>query len=171
MSTLVEEDGYAADTSVSSALRRVHPSALLTWSGTAATTREVLPASAAGRVAGLRPPWFSSVLRRLYELSLRRENWDSYGGRPLDGASAAHFLALLDRLAPAIQSQPAISLTDQGGLLAEWKNADIALELSQEPDMPPSAYVSIILSRHEWEGPVWDCPLLEKWLWRASSAS
>ena len=139
------------------------------WNQTAITSHEVLPATFPAEVTGHYPVWLGDVLHRIEELSHRTEGWDSYGGEPLSEDAANALLATLLRLSPFIQSKPAISLSNEGGLVAEWESSQSSLELVAT-GREVSVYYSEEASNREWEMPAAQCQQLDKWLWRASSS-
>ncbi len=68
-----------------------------------------------------------------------------------------------------LQAAPAVSLTDDGGLVLEWLGAEIWVDVTLAADRKPEVFVRLLRSGEEWEGAIWDCPHLDKWLWHASS--
>ncbi|HET8658153.1 MAG TPA: hypothetical protein VFM55_04045 [Micromonosporaceae bacterium] len=77
---------------------------------------------------------------------------------------------LLANYGSVMQTQPAVSLTNDGGLLFEWQNDESYLEYTALPDGYGYVYYADSTGR-EWDGPVTECILLEKWLWQASRKS
>lgn len=156
-------------TSIAATQRMVSPGAEIQSSPTTLSSREVLHATPVHDETALVPSWLPGVLARIYELSELPENWDSYGANPLKDEAASALFNLLDQLKSYIQSQPSVSVTGQGGLLAEWTSPQSAIELSADPGFPISVYYRDEITNREWEGPASQCDPLEKWLWRASS--
>jgi hypothetical protein len=139
------------------------------WNLTSMSNREVFPASSQGVQTGLVADWLPSVLGRLGELSRRPENWDSYGANPLSSDAADTLFDVLFQLGVFIQSEPVISLNEQGGLVAEWSSSQSELELLVSPGEDVLVYYRDLSTNHEWEMPADRASLLEKWLWRASA--
>ncbi|MCA1603778.1 MAG: hypothetical protein LC776_19780, partial [Acidobacteria bacterium] len=74
----------------------------------AISAREVLPVSSA-LAPDIIPAWAANLQRRVSELALRPEGWDSYGARALQREALAGFYDVLGTLAHAVQSEPLIS--------------------------------------------------------------
>lgn len=138
------------------------------WNQTAITSQEVLPAASPAWIAERYPAWIGDVLRRIEELSQRTEGWDSYGGEPLSEDAANALLDILLTLSPFIQSEPTVSLSNEGGLVAEWESSQSSLELVATGSSVGVYYCEEAGSR-EWDMPAAQCQQLDKWLWRASS--
>lgn len=135
---------------------------------TAVSTQEVLPVDQdEGR--DLFPAWAQSFVNRVLELSRRPEGWDSYGARALKLSAVNQTVEFLSSAAHAIQSDPATSLTTEGGLFLSWNNSAGTLEVVIEPDADVYVTYEDALRGTEWEGLASEAPLLEKWLWRTSS--
>jgi hypothetical protein len=139
------------------------------WNQTAITSQEVLPATFPGEMVERYPAWLGDVHRRIEELSQRTEGWDSYGGEPLSEDSANALLAVLRLLSPFIQSEPVISLGNDGGLVAEWESSQSSLELVATGSKV-GVYYCEEATNQEWDMPALQCQQLDKWLWRASSS-
>jgi hypothetical protein len=82
---------------------------------------------------------------------------------------ADSFSDLLALLNPFIQSEPHVSLTVEGGLIAEWKGSQASLELQIDPENEAMVYFLDRASNAESEMTVSRCEDLDKWLWSASS--
>jgi hypothetical protein len=137
---------------------------------TAISSREVLPANMVSSSEDtLLPSWFPAFSCRMDELSRLPDGWDSYGARALNGEAASDLSRFLRELSFAIQSQPAVSLNDEGGLVAEWQNPYYSLDLVVNPLSEVCVYYHDIAANREWEIPISRCDMLEKWLWLASS--
>lgn len=132
------------------------------------SSREVLPAAAVEEEGQLYPRWLPNVYRRIDQLARRSEGWDSYGGNALNADAAETLLDLVLRLNFAIQSEPTVSLTGEGGLVAEWSGPQASLELLVNPEAETSVYYHDAAGNREWEMPVSQCNMLDKWLWQAS---
>lgn len=135
----------------------------------AMSAREVLPVSPP-TASDLAPIWAENVQRRVTELARWPEGWDSYGARRLQGQVATDFYEVLEALAHAVQSEPLISLTTEGGLIASWENAQGSVEITVEPDQTPRLAYEDAIRGTEWDGPLKSSSLVEKWLWQTSAA-
>lgn len=157
--------------SISFASRKgiISRSAKMRSNSTAMSSREVLPATPVSNDDALLPSWFSGVSRRIDELSRLPKGWDSYGASALNEDAADALSETLRQRRYAIQSQPSISLNDEGGLVAEWENPEYSLELLVNPGVEIYVYHHDIATNREWEMPISHCDMLDKWLWRASS--
>ncbi len=142
-----------------------------TWNPATLTSREILPAGCFIRVdasARLAP-----ILERVVDLSRRQEDCDSYGGRALQPRVVTQLIDVLAQLDDVIQTEPAVSMTGEGGLVLAWENEGYLLELSIDPAPPSRSEITVYFedaSGTEWEGPAADCHALDKWLWQASAA-
>ena len=116
------------------------------------------------------PWWAQGVQRRVFELSQNPQGWDSYGGRPLQRSAAVDFFDVLSTFAYAIQSEPLVSLTSEGGLIATWDNSAGSLDIITEPGQDPRIMFEDAVKETEWDGPLVASPLVEKWLWHTSAA-
>ncbi len=132
------------------------------------SAREVLPVSSS-TASDITPIWAGSVQRRVAELAMRTEGWDSYGARALQRSALTKFYEVLWTLAHAVQSEPLISLTTEGGLIASWENAQGSLEITVEPKQTPLIAYEDAVKGVEWDGPLKASLLVEKWLWQTSA--
>lgn len=155
--------------SIASGLRTVPRSAEIRSNVTAMSSREVLPATPVWGKEGLMSSWLLNTARRIDELSHLPDGWDSYGAGSLKEETADLLFMLLVRLNSVIQSEPYISLSGEGGLVAEWESAQSSLELLANPREEVMVYYCDRVTNHEWEMPASRCDRLDKWLWRASS--
>ena len=116
------------------------------------------------------PPWMSSVLHRISQLAMLPNGWDTYGGRRLDLKGAASFVDVLRLLAHAIQSEPRVSLTAHGGLIATWSTDSKVADVVLEPGLAPMFGFEDGLADFEWDGPLMAAdPRVVRWLWQASA--
>ncbi len=138
---------------------------------TSLSSREVLPSALGEGRARLSRHWMARVIRRIVELDKRTEGWDSYGGGRLQPSAIEVTLKFLVEYGYAIQTEPLLSLTGEGGLLCAWQSSQGVLDLTAQPDETPSVYYCDAVTGREWEGSVYESSLLEKWLWRASADS
>lgn len=75
------------------------------------------------------PSWLPQILTRVGALADLGENWDSYGGRAIDGRSIAAAQRLIDHLARFIGvNAPAVSGTPDGGVGFSWDDGDWSLD-------------------------------------------
>jgi hypothetical protein len=135
------------------------------------SNREVLPTAGIQLEPGLVSQWFFSAVQRLEDLARRPQNWDSYGASPLQQEAAQLFLDILQQLSLFIQSEPTISLNNEGGLVAEWSSSQSDLELTVNSPDDIQVYYSDQVANREWEIPVSQANMLDKWLWRASAVT
>jgi hypothetical protein len=70
-------------------------------------------------------------LLRLLELD---EDWDSYGGHPLDREIAIKALGIVGELARFDVPVPDLIPTSAGGLQLEWQRPGFDLEITLQPD-------------------------------------
>lgn len=137
---------------------------------TAMSSREVLAANSVNSSSDtLLPSWFSAFSNRIDELNRVSDGWDSYGAGTLNRDAAIVLLRALEQLSFAIQSQPAVSLNDEGGLVAEWQTPFYSLDLIVNPASEICVYYQDVAANREWEMPISRADMLDKWLWRASS--
>ena len=135
----------------------------------AASSREVLTVGSAS-TSDIVPVWVFSVQVRLLELARKPQGWDSYGARPLQVSSVSDFIEVLATFSHAIQSEPLVSLTSEGGLIATWENSAGCLDLITDPGQIPRIMYEDAVNGAEWDGPLRASPLVEKWLWHTSAA-
>jgi hypothetical protein len=78
------------------------------------------------------PAWFNSLLTEISQIGELKENWDSYGARPIDPpcaeATANLLLSVLDSGTP----KPFVVPTSRGGIQLEWHRAGVDLEVEIE---------------------------------------
>lgn len=80
-------------------------------------------------------PWCSLVRRRIQDLLLLQENWDSYGALPVDRRSVDHAVNLARDLATISGvDPPAIAATPNGDVGFCWDKGSWSLDLSVDPD-------------------------------------
>jgi hypothetical protein len=155
--------------SIASSLRLIPRSAQIRPAATAISSREVISAASVRNTESLLPSWLVNTSRRMEELSYLPEGWDSYGASSLKEEVADSLFDLLILLNSAIQSEPYISLTTEGGLVAEWESSQSSLEMLASPGSNIMVYYHDTATNNEWEMAVSQCDRLDKWLWRASS--
>lgn len=136
---------------------------------TSASAREILQVGGDAPYATA-PAWSGGVIRQISQLATLPNGWDTYGGRGLDSGTAVQFIELLRLLSHAVQSEPAISMTGNGGLNANWSTGSKEADIRLEPGTSPVFGYEDSLSEFEWDGPLMAAdPRVEKWLWQASA--
>jgi hypothetical protein len=155
--------------SIASGQLTISRSAVIRTNSAAMSSREVLPATPVSSKEGLLPSWLVNVAKRISELSYLPDDWDSYGAHSMNEESVGVLAELLVRLNSFIQSEPRVSLSVEGGLVAEWESTQSSLELLANPGEEAIVYYRDRLNNHEWEMPTSQCDRLDKWLWKASS--
>lgn len=78
--------------------------------------------------------WLRRAQQKLKELSELRDNWDSYGSRPIQQKASETAAKLLTETAKVRLPEPQIFPVPGGGLQLEWDNAKGELELEILPD-------------------------------------
>lgn len=136
---------------------------------TTMSSLEVLPATPSEGGARLKHQWIVQVVDRILELSERDNDWDSYGSRRLQVSAVTPLLELLTTYSYAIQSEPLISMTSEGGLLCAWQSSQAELELLFRPGESPTVHYSDLQSSREWDISLYESFMLERWLWQASA--
>jgi hypothetical protein len=76
------------------------------------------------------PEWFAGMLDQICELGNLQENWDSYGGRPIDPQCAQVAVKLLLSIMDEDTPRPAVVPTNRGGIQLEWHCNGIDLEVA-----------------------------------------
>jgi hypothetical protein len=74
------------------------------------------------------------------QLLTLRENWDSYGARPLKSEALFPAIELLVELFAEGVSIPNISMTNFGGVHFEWSRGDGSVEVTIESEAEQNAY-------------------------------
>lgn len=83
---------------------------------------------------GTEPAWLWRVLERIAHLGTLSDDWDSYGGRPVELKTLVAGLLLLAEILPADAADPAVVPSSAGGVQFEWHVAGIDLEIELEPE-------------------------------------
>ncbi len=108
-------------------------------------------------------PWLRGFSSELVALVNLAENWDSYGGHPVDPDVARFAYRLIGELLGPAQPLPALIPTSQGGLSLEWH----AIDFDVQVNIPPEDDVEVFYRDHgdEWEGDLLDAiPALDRLL-------
>lgn len=75
------------------------------------------------------PGWFRPLLNQVCELGNLPFDWNSYGAKPIDPETAASALRLMLDVLSADDPQPAVVPTSRGGVLLEWHEGGVDLEV------------------------------------------
>ena len=75
------------------------------------------------------PPWFEAIFGRIEHLLALPQDWDSYGGRPIDPKRVAHAVRILAEVMDNQTPLPALVPTHSGGVQLEWHQGQIDLEM------------------------------------------
>ncbi|MBM4092889.1 MAG: hypothetical protein FJ276_26300 [Planctomycetes bacterium] len=86
------------------------------------------------------PDWFLPIIERIRALHALAENWDSYGGRPVNAHCAATAISLLLNVLEPNMPEPAVVPTNGGGLQIEWHRDAVDIEI--EVQSPSRLYVA-----------------------------
>lgn len=93
--------------------------------------------------------WFMPLLSQICDLGLLPPNWNTYGAQPIDPDTAAFAAAILLTLLSADDPVPSIVPTSPGGILLEWHDGGIDLEVDIRS--PSSVQVLFEDGAHEEE--------------------
>jgi len=92
--------------------------------------RDAAPdAALTGESSAERPSWVEPVAVQLVGLLNLQENWDSYGGRRVDRAEVFGAIKLLAEILDHNSPLPRIGPTGRGGVVIEWHQNGIDLEI------------------------------------------
>lgn len=75
------------------------------------------------------PKWFLPLLTKVCELGNLPPDWNSYGARPIDPETAVSATMIMLNVMSAGDPQPAAVPTSRGGVLLEWHEGGIDLEV------------------------------------------
>jgi hypothetical protein len=100
---------------------------------------------------GDRADWLSPTVERLTQLLDLPENWDSYGGRPIDPAEVAWALDLLARVMSPGSPPPTVIPTSRGSIELEWHQNGIDLEAHATSKGGTYVYFEDQQSGEAWE--------------------
>ena len=103
-------------------------------------------------ILGSEPVWLYEVLHEITVLARLPANWDSYGGRPLDGATAVAAIRLLAQIMGDDSPAPSVVPTSLGGIQLEWHRGEIDLEIQIDPEEKVDAWYHSRTTGEEWEG-------------------
>ena len=86
------------------------------------------------------PEWFTETLQALEHLSTLRDNWDSYGARPIKDDTIFMALDLAYRTLPYDADAPIVVPTSDSGVQLEWSDDGYELEMRVRPNGEISAF-------------------------------
>lgn len=98
------------------------------------------------------PPWASAVAEEIVKLRLLKLEWDGYGAGPIRGDVLNFATQLLARIMPRDTPPPHITPMSHEGILIEWHQHGIELEI--EVEAPTQVWVSYTVDGEEKEWPV-----------------
>lgn len=75
------------------------------------------------------PRWFLPLLDKICALGNLPPNWDSYGAKPIDREAAIAAVEIILRAMESGDPHPAIVPTNRGGILLEWHEGGVDLEV------------------------------------------
>ena len=80
--------------------------------------------------------WLTPIAQTFHEFRNLEENWDSYGGSPIDPANMAAALAFLwDVIDQGVRLPlPSVNPTSTGGVGLSWRSADTEIEIAFDHD-------------------------------------
>ena len=117
----------------------------------------MVPFGAASLVfSGPPPAWFNSLLTEIGQIGELKENWDSYGARPIDPRCAEATTNLLLSVLDSGTPRPFVVPTSRGGIQVEWHRAGVDLEIEIESP----ARVNVFFEDHR-EGTVKEITLTD----------
>ena len=80
------------------------------------------------------PQWFPTIDLKIRSLARLRDNWDGYGGSPIDHETLVFSIDVLGQFLRPSLPEPQIVPTPQGGLQFEWHTNGVDLEIEiREP--------------------------------------
>lgn len=97
------------------------------------------------------PAWLGPTTQRVAELLDLPDNWDSYGGRPIDRAAVARALQFLGKVMQPATPPPTIIPTSHGSVELEWHTRGVDLEVRPLPSGGASVYCEDQRSGEQWE--------------------
>jgi hypothetical protein len=103
-------------------------------------------------VIGQSPPdWFRPTLEGICALGELRQNWDSYGAKPVDPRCAESAIMLLLSIMGPNTPVPAVVPTSRGGLQLEWHTGGIDFEIEVNSPSRFHAVFEDNRTGEEWE--------------------
>ena len=106
-------------------------------------------AALTGEASAEPPRWAEPVATQLVGLLNLEENWDSYGGRRVDRAEVVGAFKLLANILDDYSPLPRIGPTGRGGVVIEWHQNGIDLEI--ETLSPHRFLVAFEDDKSSWE--------------------
>jgi hypothetical protein len=100
--------------------------------------------------------WLAPIARTLHDFRKLGENWDSYGGSPINPANMAAALAFLWGIIDSgvRVPHPSVQPSSDGGVGLSWLSSDTEIEISFESDEDSGIVVT-------QGGRTWDAPISE----------
>lgn len=95
------------------------------------------------------PKWFIPLLARVCELGELQPDWNSYGANAVDPYTASTAATLLLEILTERDPTPAIVPTARGGMLIEWH--DYGVDLEVDVRSPTSIHVAYQDQNHDEE--------------------
>jgi hypothetical protein len=86
------------------------------------------------------PVWFNETMEALEQLSNLRDNWDSYGARPIKDDTIFTALDLAYRILSHDADAPIVVPTSDSGVQLEWSDNGYELEVRVRPNGDVSAF-------------------------------
>lgn len=102
------------------------------------------------KIANQAASWLQDVFSRVSELTALREDWDTYGARPVTAAAAINVVQFLHDHAYSDLSRPSVVPTSDGGIQLEWHRGGVDLEIAFSDD-DPGIYAVDLDSGEEFE--------------------
>jgi len=97
------------------------------------------------------PPWRRAVRQRLESLLALPENWDSYGGLPIDEGLFQPVLEFLARFMRDQTPAPQIAPLSSGGVQLEWHTKGIDMEIAFADRRRLNAFFEDSKTGESWE--------------------
>lgn len=81
-----------------------------------------------------RHPWIGEIIEKAGELLQLKENWNSYGGKPVQKGPMAAALAFIENMMRTPTPKPQMVPTSMGGVQLEWHEHGIDIEIEFYPN-------------------------------------
>lgn len=81
-----------------------------------------------------RHPWLGEIIQKAGELLQLKENWNSYGGKPIAKKAMAAALAFIESMMRTPTPKPQLVPCSNGGVQIEWHEQGIDAEVEFYPD-------------------------------------
>jgi hypothetical protein len=98
--------------------------------------------------------WIAPIARTLHEFRALGENWDSYGGSPIQPVNIAEAVAFLWGIVDSgvRLPHPSIQPSSDGGVGLSWLSGDTEVEIAFESD--EDSGIVITEGGHTWDAPI-----------------